>query len=1015
MIVRIPSRRPARLRDEARGFTLVELIVTLVVLALVVAALAAVMTNASRSKDRTSQNLEATQTARATLDLIAKDVRCAGYDDDIDNATPQPAIAYVDSMQIIMSANLSPWPDTTRTWPAGTRTPQSPEAYNPASSPRPYPLVGTQWTPPAKYGTGAELIRYTLDLNDDGVVDAGDLATAAGADARATRNPNDYVLVREVYGDNTGGIAGSNGGVQERVALVMKPGNGVPPLFNVYMRGSTTPYDWSNGPVPASQLKNIDRVTVQVTASSAKPDNKGSYPVTTMRTEVNSLHNSPLVTGSGSGSGQFTVSGFVYNDLNHNRIMDGSDTGIPNATVQLGPSYVRYTNSSGYFSFTVPPGTYTIRHTPAMGYGTFMSPDTFSIAVTGNVNVTLGTAHAFADTARNGGLVTIHCYQDANNNGVEDAGDTPMSGISVNIGGNSNITDVNGNVTLFAQTGGWSATATLPDTMVATTANPVTGTITAGGTASASIGMVISDKGDVAGTVYKDNNRNNNFDAGETGLQNVWVGVTKDGGITVAGYAMTDASGNFDIKVTANDPPRTTPYTVYVLPPTGTFPTGPTAIGNVWVKANRTVTGYNFGVTNYTVITLSASRVLSLASADLMEKDWPGNNTSKARGDADLILGADAGGTDQISVWFNNADVGVNPFGNTGTTPDKTWAAPQSVLSMAVDTLDANIAPFNRPDLVTGTKYTPVGNFFVWYTQNTSGNEGFFPATFSIGQNYLTSDNGDVQAVKTLDVIGGNKPDIIVGTKSATANQGQIEIWQSNNNATPSFTRAETYTTWGGGQLIGEVTAMELVDLDNDGLKDLVVATKTSNYSGQVLYFKNMGKAALGTRFQYKTAVITGGMAPTALASSDLEGDGFQDIMVGTQNGTSTGSLIWLKNNGAWGFATIKVVAAPGIVMSMAAAPMGGTGSTKDLVVGFRGNTADYSGGVRIYYLGVGGIPDTGVDPSGGSITNMVPAVTTNNFNYWTYGGNAPTPYLQDLAVGVKTGSSTGSLWVFIR
>ena len=75
-----------------------------------------------------------------------------------------------------------------------------------------------------------------------------------------TPNPNDYVLVREVYGDSSGGVAGNNGGSQEMVALVRKPGGTVPALFTVYLRGSTTPWSWASGPVPPSRLAEIDRI-----------------------------------------------------------------------------------------------------------------------------------------------------------------------------------------------------------------------------------------------------------------------------------------------------------------------------------------------------------------------------------------------------------------------------------------------------------------------------------------------------------------------------------------------------------------------------------------------------------------------------------------------------------------------------------------------------------------------------------------------------------------------------------
>ncbi len=977
---------------RSAGFTMVELMITLVVFALIFVAVTAVFLSASHSKDRTSANLEATQTARATLDMVSRDLRSAGYQADQDYATPQPAIAYIDSMELIVAENQMPYPD-------GATGPVAPLAYAPTHSPNPAPLVGNQWTPPIRYRTGAELIRYTLDTNNDGVVDANDRATVAGLDAAATPNPNDYVLVRQVYGDSTGNVANSNGGVQERVALVRKPGGGVPPIYTVYMKGSSTAYDWSNGPVPAAQLNNIERVVVQITAASARPDTKGTFAQTTLRTTVSSMRNNPNI-----GATEYTVSGYVYNDLNQDRTFNGSDVGISSATVQLGPSFIAYTNSAGYFSFRVPAGTYTLKHTPAAGFGSYLSPDTFSVVVT-SANLT----YSFADTAKSGGFVTVNVWNDLNGNGSVDVGEATLSDIAVNIGGTAAYTDGYGNARIFAAVGAWTAMATVPDSMIATTANPISGLIANGGTASGAIGMQASPNGTVSGTVYQDNNKNGTQDSGESGIANVWVGVTTDGGVTVQGYAYTDATGNFKVSCPANDPPKTQAYTVYCVPPANTFPTTTTATGGVWVKRNNTSSGYSFGMATYQVITLNASRVLSLAASDLIEND--AGKKGSPHEDQDLILGADAGGTDNISVWFNQYN--ASPLFNAA--PDYTRNAPQSVMAMAVDTLDTS-APIARPDLVTGTKYTLNGNFFVWLDQNTSGNEGFFPLTYSTGLNYKTADNGDVQAVKTLDVIGGNMPDIIVGTKGATALTGSIEIWQNSNSASPTFTRAETYTTFGAtSTTIGEVTGMQLADLDSDGLKDLIVSTRTGDYSGQVIFFKNMGKAAVGQRFSYRFALSFTTNTPTCLATTDVDQDGASDVIIGTRNSTSGGKIMYLRNYGAWTWSLVKVVTPPGLVMSIATADMGGTTGVNDLIVGWRATTSGYGGGVLIYYLDVHGIPDNGVDPSGGSIVNMVPAIANANFNYGSYPTGAATPYLTDLAVGVKASATTGSLVIFIR
>ena len=989
-------------RPFAAGFTLVELMVTLVIFAVVATTITLVLMTSAKSKQRTSQRIESEQGARAALDLLTRDIRTAGYGADVDYPTPQPAIAYVDQREIILSENQLPYPD-------GAAGPSAPLAYDPNYTPRPFPLDGTAYAPPIKYRTGAELIRYTLDVNNDGVVNASDIASAQGSDAAATPNPNDYVLVRQVYGDSTGNVAHNNGGTTERVALVRNPGDGgTPALFTVYMKGQSTPYDWANGPVPATQLGNIQKVELQVTATSSRPDARGQYAQTTIRSDVNSTRSIPDF-----GIKTTSVSGYVFNDLNHNQIKDGSDVGIPSATVHLG-NYVAYTSGTGFYQINAAPGSYVLKHTPAMGYGSFSTPDTFNVVVS-NAAVT----RSFADTSRKGGNVAMRAFDDQNANGALDAGESYLPGIKFTIapgtpGITTAVTDAYGLATLFTGVGGFSVTCNNPDSLQVTTSPVVqTGSMVDGGSASVLFGLSHQLNGHVKGKVYTDLNRNGVLDGSDTGIPNVWVGVSKDAGTTVAGYAYTDANGDYDIMAPANDPPHSTPYAVYFSPPAGFFATSVTSIGNLWLQAGQILTGRNFGVASFQVITLSASRVLSLVSTDLIEKDWNGSHTENARQDQDLILGADAGGLDNVSVWFNQ--YASTPLFNS--TPDYTRLAPNSVLAMAVDTLDKNDIKA-RPDLVTGTKFTAAGNFFVWFTQGSNNNEGYLPLTYSTGLNYKTSDNGDVQAVVTYDCGGGAQPDIIVGTKGATAGQGQIEVWLNNDGTTPTLTRDETYTTAGGATL-GEVTGMCLADLDNDGDKDLVVVTRLSDYMGQVVVFENRGRTT-GNRFVYKWKDNFSADFGTAVTCVDADGDGFKDIFVGTQRSTSQGHIYQYKNYGGLSFGTgsnpwVRAIDAPGFVMSLTTGDFGGTTGRGDIACGYRTSTAGYGGGVRLYYLDLGVIFSPGSDPSAGVLVNMVPAMTWGNFNFGQNTTAPPSPYLTDLAVGVKSSATGGALVVFIR
>ena len=165
------SRRvPNPIPSARRGFSLVEMLITLTVLATVMIVLMTVMYSAQRSKAATTNQVESTQGARIAMDMMARDLRSAGYGVDLDwTALPQPPIAYVDSLTVLINADMSPWPDSLPGHPMGI-----PQAYRPDGLPRPFQLNGTTWQPPIKYRRGAEVVRWTLDANNDGAVNASD-------------------------------------------------------------------------------------------------------------------------------------------------------------------------------------------------------------------------------------------------------------------------------------------------------------------------------------------------------------------------------------------------------------------------------------------------------------------------------------------------------------------------------------------------------------------------------------------------------------------------------------------------------------------------------------------------------------------------------------------------------------------------------------------------------------------------------------------------------------------------
>ena len=133
----LPLRISAASRPKhASGFSLVELMITLTVLAAVMVSLMTIMHIAQRSKSTTSDQIESMQGARIAIDMMARDLRSAGYGADLDwVAAPQPPIAYVDSLTVLINADMAPWPDSLPGVRKGV-----PQAYQPTGNPKPFPL-----------------------------------------------------------------------------------------------------------------------------------------------------------------------------------------------------------------------------------------------------------------------------------------------------------------------------------------------------------------------------------------------------------------------------------------------------------------------------------------------------------------------------------------------------------------------------------------------------------------------------------------------------------------------------------------------------------------------------------------------------------------------------------------------------------------------------------------------------------------------------------------------------------
>jgi len=102
-------------------------------------------------------------------------------------------------------------------------------------------------------------------------------------------------------------------------------------------------------------------ITVPAPLPILPPNNCASYNVTIGANDTICGLNFGVFTNAS------TVSGTLFYDINNNGIMDGSETGLPYQTVQIG-AYTAYTNANGFYSISLPMGTYTISYTPTGFY-----------------------------------------------------------------------------------------------------------------------------------------------------------------------------------------------------------------------------------------------------------------------------------------------------------------------------------------------------------------------------------------------------------------------------------------------------------------------------------------------------------------------------------------------------------------------------------------------------------------------------------------------------------------------
>jgi len=255
-----------------------------------------------------------------------------------------------------------------------------------------------------------------------------------------------------------------------------------------------------------------------------------------------------------------SIYGTVFNDANGNGMMDSGETGIPWVTVALdGNTHI--TNSLGQYTFQVTAaGVHTVVETDPAGFRSTTPNDV-------SINVVLGSSYVvnFGDTDNLTDRANIYgtVFNDDNANGLQDPGETGISGVSVKLDDNTiYFTNYLGQYTFqIAEAGIHKVMETDPDGFISTTPNEVTVGVVLGNSYLVNFGDSNKLRATISGMVFNDANVNGIMDPGEAGIKGVTVMLSRNGSVV---ESTTEDSGAYQIKVAM---PGT--YTIFETDPAG--------------------------------------------------------------------------------------------------------------------------------------------------------------------------------------------------------------------------------------------------------------------------------------------------------------------------------------------------------------------------------------------------------------------------------------------------------------
>ena len=860
------------------GFTLVEMVFSVLVLGIVLIALAGIFILFQKSSATTTDYAEAQQNARIAVDFITEILRQAGSQTDYFRG--QRAIVHAGPYQVVINADI----DNGRTFDGlGPLT-----AVHPAYNPKTVPPTGTILYYPELYQSTAETIVLTLDSNDDGVIsgaDRGDDPEERGL------NRNLFMLRRIIYGYNG---AGRNEMRASNLALVRGP-NLAPtwttpePLFQYWYDHDDNPATadrlWgdSNGngildgaeigavtEVTSANLPRIRKIRTTAIAESNRYNKRyetnGGFLAVSMNSEV-SVRNATRTSSN--------IYGRVYHDANSNGALDAGESGIYNVEIRVaGTSRSTRTDNFGNFYLSLPPGDYSIQEIDPPGY-------TSTTANLVAVSLAAGQTQVvyFGDRSNLPvGTIRGTVFEDLDQNGVKSADERGLPSVLVSLdNGAETYTNNAGYYSFVVQQGNYQVVETDPIGYSSTTPNSASASIVnEGDTVTVNFGDYAGIVyGTLHGYVYLDTNEDGVRGGGEEGLPNVVLRVSS------GDSTMTNAKGYFKFTLA----PGT--YSLTETDPAGYTSTTVNTFTNILIAPDTFVVR-NFGDilqtrTDFVEIHISnTDRVLSVATTDLRED---------GQRDQDIVLGtALVSGLGNMLIFHNQWETSTMPITELfKSEPTYRRDAGQNINTMSRGNLSGDAVP----DILTGLDCNASPNIQVWFT----GSGGVLST--SPDASYVTGGANVVMDSKLADLDGDGDMDLVVGLRSPLGiYSGGFQIFRGSGGSFSSHqyvTKAGT----GGSINLGEIWAVETGDMNGDGHVDIVVGSHGNAYLGHIDIYLNDGSGTVSWHSRYRAPYAVNDLKVVDMMEDDA---GDPDIVAAVSSGPTTGAvLLWLNEAGVFG------------------------------------------------------------------------------------------------------------------